>query len=150
AFIAGRVLKQYTHRIEDGARVNAFSPVAIAVMLLIVGSGLAANFAAKNGQAGFNLRISSLGDVGNYVFGNQIPIEDESPQSLAIAPNSRLFLNNMNGDIEVNSAPQPQATARLIKRIRATSEEEAKGIAKSIHLQVTSNGANYQFNINSA
>src|SRR5262249_57549710 len=47
AFIARRLLKQYTHRIEDGARPNAFSPVAIVVMILIVGVGLAANFATR-------------------------------------------------------------------------------------------------------
>src|SRR5262245_17618330 len=40
AFIAGRLLKQYTHRIEDGVRPNAFSPVAIVIMLLIIGVGL--------------------------------------------------------------------------------------------------------------
>ncbi|MGE0133322.1 MAG: DUF4097 family beta strand repeat-containing protein [Blastocatellales bacterium] len=146
AFIAGRVLKQYTHRIEDGARANAFSPGAIVVMLLIVGSGLAASFAIQHGQTGFNLRIGDLG-VGNYVFGNQLSIEDEPPQSFAIAPNSRLFINNANGDVEVNSAPQSQATARLIKRIRATSEEEAGEIAKNIHLQITPNGASHQFNV---
>ncbi|MGH9767597.1 MAG: DUF4097 family beta strand repeat-containing protein [Blastocatellia bacterium] len=150
ALIAGRVLKQYTHRIEDGVRINAFSPGAIVVMLLIVGSGLAANFAAKKGQAGFNLPFGSLGDVGNYVFGNQLSIEDESPQSFAVAPNSRLFINNAHGDIEVNSAPQPQATARLTKRIRAVSEEEAKEIGKNIRLLITSNGVGYQFNITSA
>lgn len=148
AFIAGRVLKQYTHRIEDGARADAFSPGAIAVMLLIVGSGLAANFAVQRGQTGFNLRINGWG-VGDYVFGNQIPIEDEPPQSFAIAPNSRLFINNANGDVEVNSAPQSQATARLVKRIRATSEEEARETAKNIHLQITPNGAGHQFNVTS-
>lgn len=146
ALIVGRVLKQYTHRIEDGARANAFSPGAIAVMLLIVGSGLAANFAIQRGQTGFNLRIGGLG-VGDYVFGNQIPIEDEAPQSFAIAPNARLFINNANGDVEVNSASQSQATARLIKRIRSTSEEEAREIAKNIHLRITPNGAGHQLNI---
>jgi len=147
AFIAGRVVKQYTHRIEDGLRPNAFSPGAIVVMLLIVVSGLAANFAAKNGQTGFNLRLGNLGDVGDYVFGNQFSIEDESPQSFAVAPNSRLYINNVNGDIEVNSAPQPQGAARLVKRIRANSEEEAKEIAKNIRLQIAPNGAGLQFNV---
>ncbi|MGH9935330.1 MAG: hypothetical protein ACREAM_03735, partial [Blastocatellia bacterium] len=150
AFIAGRVVKQYTHRIEDGLRPNAFSPGAIVVMLLIVFSGLAANFAARNGQTGFNLRLGNLGDVGDYVFGNQFSIEDESPQSFAVAPNSRLYINNANGDIEVNSAPQPQAAARLVKRIRANSEEEAKEVAKNIRMQIAHNGAGYQFNITSA
>jgi DUF4097 and DUF4098 domain-containing protein YvlB len=149
AFIAGRLLKQYTHRIEDGVRPNAFSPGAIVVMVLIVGVGLAANFAARSGKGGFNLRLGNFG-VTDYVFGNQHSIEDESPQTFAVTPNSRLFINNANGDIEINSAPQPQATARLIRRIRAASEEDAREIAKNISLQIASNGAGYQFTVASA
>jgi DUF4097 and DUF4098 domain-containing protein YvlB len=149
AFIAGRVLKQYTHRNEDGARSNAFSPGAIVVMVLIICCGLLANFAAKKDQAIFNLKIGNLSDLGNYVLGNRLSVEDESPQSFTVLPNSRLFINNANGDIEVSAAPQPQATARLVKRIRVASDEEAKEIAKNIHLQIDSNGANYQFKINS-
>src|SRR5215475_13087321 len=146
AFVAGRLLKQYTHRIEDGFRPNAFSPAAIAVMLLIAGVGLAANFATQSGRSGLNLRLGNWG-VGDYVFGNQLSIEDESPQFFAVSPNSRLFFNNATGDIEINSAPQPQATARLIKRIRASSEDAAREIGKNIRLQIASNGDSYQFNI---
>ncbi len=149
AYLTGRLLRQYTHRIEDGVRASAFSPGAVVVMLLIVGSGLAANFAAKKGQTGINFRIGDWG-VGNYVFGNQHSIEDESPQSFAIASNTRLYISDANGDIEVNSAPQAQATARLIKHIRAIGAEEATEIAKNIHLQITPNGASHQFNITSS
>src|SRR5215470_15897225 len=87
AFIAGRLLKQYTHRIEDGLCPNTFSPGAIVVMVLIAGAGLAASFAAKNGQGKLNLRLGDLG-VSDYVFGNPISVEDEVPQSFALAPNS--------------------------------------------------------------
>jgi DUF4097 and DUF4098 domain-containing protein YvlB len=146
AFVAGRLLKQYTHRIEDGLRPNTFSRGAIAVIILIVAAGLAASFAVKNGQSGFNLRLGDL-SVGDYVFGDQISVEDEIPQSFALAPNSRLFINNANGDVEINSAPQSQATARLIKRVRAVSDEEARRIAKNISLQIAPNGVGYQFNI---
>src|SRR5262245_14352504 len=77
AFIAGRLLKQYTHRYEDGLRPNAFSPAAIVVMVIIVGAGLAASVAEKNQGNGLNLnlRLGGLG-VGDYVFGDQISIED--------------------------------------------------------------------------
>jgi len=146
AFIAGRLLKQYTHRFEDGLRPNTFSPGAIVVMILIVGAGLAASFVAKNNGAGFNLRFGAL-SVGDYVFGNQIAVEDEMPQSFALAPNSRLLINNANGDVEINSAPQSQATARLIRRVRAASVEEARKVAKNISLQIAPNGVGYQFNV---
>jgi DUF4097 and DUF4098 domain-containing protein YvlB len=146
AFVAGRLLKQYTHRIEDGLRPNTFSPGAIVVMILIVAAGLAASFAAKNGQGEFNLRLGDL-SIGDYVFGDPISVEDEIPQSFALAPNSRLFINNAKGDVEINSAPQSQATARLIRRIRAASEEEARGVAKNISLQIGANGVGYQLNV---
>jgi DUF4097 and DUF4098 domain-containing protein YvlB len=148
AYVAGRLLKQYTHRVEDGLRPNTFSPGAIVVMVLIVGAGLAASFAAKNNGAGLNLnlRFGDMG-VGDHVFGNQISVEDEIPHSFAIALNSRLFINNANGDVEVNSAPQPQATARLIKRVRAADAEEARKVAKNISLQIVPFGAGYQFNV---
>jgi hypothetical protein len=148
SYVAGRLLRQYTHRIEDGLRPNTFSPGAIVVMVLIVGAGLAASFAAKNNGAGLdlNLRFGDVG-VGDYVFGNQISVEDEIPHSFAIALNSRLFINNANGDVEVNSAPQSQATARLIKRVRAADAEEARKVAKNISLQIVPFGAGYQFNV---
>jgi len=146
AFVTGRLLKQYTHRIEDGPRPNAFSPGAIVVMILIVGAGLAANFAAKNGRGELNLRLGDL-SVGDYVFGDPISVEDQVPQSFALAPNARLLINNANGDIEINSAPQSQATARLIRRIRSSSEEEARRVAKNINLQIAPNGVGYQINV---
>jgi DUF4097 and DUF4098 domain-containing protein YvlB len=148
AFIAGRLLKQYTHRYEDGLRPNAFSPGAVVVMVIIAGAGLAASFAEKNQGNGLNLnlRLGGLG-VGDYVFGDQISIEDESPQSFALAPNARIFINNAKGDIEINSAPQLQATARLVRRLRAGSVEEARKIARNINLQIAPNGVGYQLNV---
>src|SRR5262249_58751673 len=67
--------------------------------------------------------------------------------SFALAPNSRLFINSLNGDVEINSAPQSQATARLIRRIRVGSEEEARGVAKNISLQIAPNGVGHQLNV---
>jgi DUF4097 and DUF4098 domain-containing protein YvlB len=151
AYIAGRLLKQYTYRIEDGARPNTFSPGGVVMIILITGAGLAAGFAAKNNGAGFNLnlRLGGMG-VSDYVFGNQISVEDEIPQSFALAPNSRILINNPKGDVEINSAPQSQATARLIRRLRAANAEDANKIAKSINLQISPNGVGYQLNVASS
>ena len=149
AFIAGRVLKQYTHRIGDGVRANAFAPGAVVLMILIVGSGLAASFLAKRGQTGLNLRFGSFSGVGDYIFGDQFPVADE-PQFFALAPNARLIINDAKGDVEIKSAPQPQASAQLIKRLRAASEEAAKEAGKNVHLQIASDGAKAQLSVNSA
>ncbi|MCI0336298.1 MAG: DUF4097 domain-containing protein [Acidobacteria bacterium] len=152
ALVIGRVLRQYTHRLEDGSCPRAFSPGAIVLMLLIASSGLAANYLAKKHQnlAGLNLGISRFGDLGDYVFGNQLAIEDEPPQTFALLPNSRLIINSSTGDIEITAAPQAEASARIIKRIRALKEEEAKKAAQNIHLQISPDGNNFQLNVNAS
>jgi DUF4097 and DUF4098 domain-containing protein YvlB/uncharacterized membrane protein HdeD (DUF308 family) len=146
ALVAGRVMKQSLHRPSDGLRPRAFSPGAIAAMVLIVGSGLAANYFIRSGRQ-INLRLGKFGEVRDFMFGNQLAVEDEPPQSFEIGPDSRLVLNNINGDIEVTAAPQQTATARIIKRIRAVSEEEAREAAKNIHLRIASDGGNHQISI---
>lgn len=150
AYVLGRLLRQYTYRIEDGFRPKAFSVGAIMFMVLIVGAGLAASYSIRrhNGR-GIDLRLNNL-NVGDYVFGNKIPVEDEVPQSFALAPDSRLIINNVNnakGDIEINSAPQPVATAKLIRHIRAADVDTAKSIGKNIILQIVPISVGYQVNI---
>lgn len=50
AFIAGRVLRQYTQRAVDRARPRAFSFGAVVLMILLIGSGLTASFLTKHGH----------------------------------------------------------------------------------------------------
>jgi DUF4097 and DUF4098 domain-containing protein YvlB len=153
AFIIGRILRQYTHRHPDGRRPRAFSPGAIVLMLLIVGGGLTANFLEKNSQYlnGLNLPLGKFGDLRNYVIGSQLIFEDEPPQTFELLPNSRLIIDGSTGDIVVAATPQTQqASARIVKRVRAGSEEEAKQVAQNVHLQVTSDGNNFQIGVNAS
>src|SRR5262249_56219559 len=85
AFIAGRLLRQYTHRIEDGIRPNAFSPAAIVVMILIVGVGLAASFAIRSGHGGFNLRLGNF-CVCDFFFHIQLSTSYQSPHYFYLTP----------------------------------------------------------------
>jgi hypothetical protein len=64
ALIIGRILHQYTHRLEDGPRPTAFSPAAILLMILIAGSGLTANYLAKKAQQmpAMDLGVTNNGD----------------------------------------------------------------------------------------
>lgn len=146
AFIIGRVLRQYTHRIEDGQRTAAFSPSAIALMILIVGGGLTSNYLAKNRQYlnGVEFKLGNLG-----LFSKQFEIQDEQPQVFAISPNSRLLISGWNGDVSIASSAVTQATAKIIKRIRANSQEEANQFAKNLHLQITPAGKDVQFSAKS-
>lgn len=50
AFIAGRVLRQYTQRAVGRARPRAFSLRAVVLMILLIGSGLTASFLTKHGE----------------------------------------------------------------------------------------------------
>jgi FtsH-binding integral membrane protein len=70
ALILGRVLQQYTHRPQDGPRPYAFSPWAIALMLIIIIGGLTANHLAKKSLYvnGLNLSISNLGNLRQSAF----------------------------------------------------------------------------------
>jgi hypothetical protein len=150
AYIIGRVLRQYTYRHSDGRRLRAFSPGAIAMMMLIVGSGLMANYLSKNNHYlnRIDLPLGKFGDLSNYVLGSELTIEDEPPQTFALLSNSRLIINGSTGDIEIAVAPQTQASTRIVKRIRVANEEEAKKVAQNVHLQVLPDGDNFQISVN--
>lgn len=67
AFVAGRVLRQYTHRAADRARPRAFSFGAVALMILLIGSGLTANFLTKNSRYLNHLNAPfKLAERGDY------------------------------------------------------------------------------------
>ncbi len=142
ALIIGRILHQYTHRLEDGPRPAAFSVAAIVLMMFIAGSGLAANYLAKKAQnvSPMNLGAAHIGDLRDYVFGRQVAIEDEPPRTFALAPDSRLIVDGTNGDVEIAAADQAQASVRIIKRIRALGDDEARAFAPNIQLQIYQDG----------
>ncbi len=142
AFIVGRVLRQYTHRPEDGKRVSAFSPGAILVMVLLVGGGLTSNYLAKHRERlhGFEFKIGQLG-----FWGSRFDVEDEPPQQFSIAHDSRLLINDFRGNVEIATLAGSLPTARLIQHIRANNQEEANKAASDIQLQITPAGSNLQF-----
>jgi len=149
ALIAGRVIRQYTHRAEDGPRPRTLGLGTVLLILLIVGGGLAANRASASSQlfSRLRLRLGQFGDVRDYVFGDQQTVDDEPATTFALPPNARLVIGNVYGDVEVRGGSEPFARAKLIKRIRAVTEEDARRAAQNIHLQVTPAGNLYQFSV---
>jgi Putative adhesin/Domain of unknown function (DUF5668) len=139
ALIIGRILHQYTHRLDDGLRPSAFSPAAVILMVLIAGSGLAANYLARKTQP------VNLG-VANFVFGKQLSLEGP-PQLLTLSPDSRLIIDGVPGDVEIEEAQQPQASARIIKKIRALNEEEARNSVENFRLQISPEGDTYRIGV---
>lgn len=149
AFVLGQVLRHYTATDAFGKPVRALGPAAIFGMLLIAGTGLSANFLSKNDQllARVNQRISQIGGLGEYAFGNPIKIEDTSPQIFKLPANARLMFASFNGDIEIRGAATNQATAKLTKFVRAGDESRAQELAKQIHLQLSPSGNTVQFGV---
>ena len=142
AFIVGRVLRQYTYRVEDGKRVPAFSPGAILVMVLLVGGGLASNYLVKHRERlhGFEFKVGQLG-----FWGSRFNIEDAPPQQFSIAQDSHLIISDFRGDVEIATLASSPPMARLIQHIRANNQEEANQAASKIQLQITPVGKNLQF-----
>src|SRR5262249_44529379 len=98
AFVAGRILKQYLHRSSNGViRPRAFAPGAIAGMILIMASGLAANYFARSGRE-INLPLNKFGAVGNFIFGDELSVEDGPPRIFPISSGAQLTFNNIRGD----------------------------------------------------
>lgn len=144
AFIVGRILRQYAHRIEDGKRVSAFSAGAIFVMVLLVGGGLASNYVVKHREQlhGFEFKLGQLGFLGS-----RFDVEDKAPQQFSLAHDSRLLINDFRGDVEISTLAGSAPTARLIHHIRANNQQEADQVASKIQLQIVPAGLNLQFAI---
>lgn len=147
ALILGRLLRQYTHRPEDGPRPQTFSFGAIVLMILLVGGGLTANYLVKNRQylSGIEFKLGGWSRFG--IFGGEFAIEDEPGQEVPLLPGMRVLINNFKGDIEVTAIPQAAPSARLVKHVRANTQEEAAQVAKNLHLQLTAAGNSIQFSV---
>ncbi|MCI0661649.1 MAG: DUF4097 domain-containing protein [Acidobacteria bacterium] len=143
ALVIGRVMRQYLHHIEDGPRPRAFSPGAIVFMLLIIGGGLTANYLAQRSQVINEINVS----VSNYLLSSSHSIADEQPQTIALLPDTQLFITNFRGDVELRATSQSQATAKLLKNIHAADDEAAAQISRNISLQINAAGGKYQISV---
>jgi DUF4097 and DUF4098 domain-containing protein YvlB len=145
AFIAGRVLRQYTHRPEDGQRPRAFTPAAIVLMLLLTGGGLAAHRIARDNQTLARLHLPvSLGDVRD-IFRGAVVSEDQITQNFALVPSARLIFNGLPGDLEVRNGASARAT--LVRKVKGTTEEESKAGLQKIRLQLDTRNHEQSFSV---
>ena len=145
AFVAGRVVLQYTRRPELGRRTRAFGFGPVLVILLIAGGGLAANRLA--GDPLLLARLESQLDHSDDTR-DRVSVADEPAQSFDLVSGARVVITNPLGDVEVRAGAQARAQARLIKRVLAAggpSRDEAAGeIAQKIHLQIEPDGRNWR------
>ncbi len=150
AYIIGRVLRQYTHRSEFDKRPAAFSAGAVAVMVLIAGTGLGANYLGRNQEyiKKLNARIERVAGIRDYLFGNRIEIEDEPARSIDLTGETRLLVDGSTGDVSITASDGKEAMVRLIKRVRTTDEAEGRALAGRIRLSVARDGAAVRVSVN--
>lgn len=147
ALIAGRVIRQYSHRPGDGARPRAFGPGTLAFMLVITGVGLAAYWLNGNHQNLARVRLPFRLTNVRAIFNSDYSIADQTPLRFSLGRNARLHFDGFDGDIEIRRTNVPEASATAVKRIRAASEEEAKAVAAGIRLEVKAEGDGRIFSI---
>lgn len=147
AIVAGRVMRQYAHRPEDGPRPRAFSIGGVIVMVLVSATGLGAYWLGRHSDDLARLRLPfRLNDIRS-ILDSEYSIADSAAQGFLLGANSRLVVDGLEGDVEVHTVPGSSATARIVKRIRASSDEEARIIARRISLDIKSQGDDRTFSI---
>ena len=149
AFIAGRVIRQYTHRLTDGPRPRAFRPAAIVLMLMIAGGGLGAHWLSKNSEALSRMQFPFRSGNVRDIFSSEYSITDDAGLAFSISPVTTLIFSDFNGDIEAHRGNRTEAHAKLVKRIRAADEQEARETAQRIHLEISTQGSERAFRISS-
>ena len=147
AFVAARVIKQYRYQTTGSAAPRAFSPMAIVVMLLIAGMGLGSYWLNKNGQNLSRLRLPFSISSVRGIFNTEFSIADESAKTFLLTAKPRLVFDGFDGDIEIHTGDVRSASARIVRRIRAASEDEAKALAQKINLDIKSQGDSSLFSI---
>ena len=147
AFVAARVIKQYRYQSTGSAAPRAFSPMAIVVMLLIAGTGLGSYWLNKNGQNLSRLRLPfSISNVRG-IFNAEFSIADESSKTFSLTGKPRLVFDGFDGDIDIHTGDVRAPSARIVRRIRAASEDEARALAQKINLDIKPQGDSSFFSI---
>jgi hypothetical protein len=129
-FATSQVIRHYTHRPDYGAAPRLFSPFRVIVLLLIVGSGVAAARLSASG-AGVTLKLpKSVGGLSGSTYTFSDPAVNH-----VVAPGARIAITNKNGDVEVIGGGQG-LRAVLTKRVRAWTEADASETAGLIQLEI--------------
>ncbi len=147
AIVAGRVLRQYTHRPADGPRPRAFSVMAMAIMALVSVTGLGAHWLSRHSENLARLRLPFRLNSVRAIFETEYSIADDSAKAFAMTASSRLVFDGLEGDLDIHTVEGSSAVARIVKRIRASSEEDAQVIAQKITLAIGSQGDQRTFSI---
>jgi uncharacterized membrane protein HdeD (DUF308 family) len=146
AIVAGRVIRQYTYRPELGPRPKAFSIPAIVVMVMVSAIGLGSHWLRGHSESLAHLRLPfRLSDI-RTIFDGEFSLSEE-PKTFSLGANGKLVIEGVEGDLDIHTVTGASPTARIVKRIRAATEEEARDLAQRIAFDIKSNGDDRTFSI---
>ena len=137
-FAAVELVRFYSHKQGEGPPPRIFTFWRVAVVVLIVGSGVLANrVAVTNPSLLSALKLPGLLDgLRDSVVGETYAFTDKPFVADSFRPGAKVVVNNSYGNVKVvGGAPRLRAT--LNKGVRAWSEGDARKIAQQIQLVVS-------------
>ena len=130
------LVRYYSHRHAEGPPPRLFTPLRIAVVLLIVVTGVFANRAANSPSVLSALRLPGfLSGLRDSVVGQVYAFTDQTVVSNDVKPGMTISVNNSYGDVKITGGGSA-VKATLVKGVRGWSQDEARKIADRIKLQV--------------
>jgi DUF4097 and DUF4098 domain-containing protein YvlB len=131
------LVRYYSHRHADGPPPRVFTPLRIAVVLLIVVTGVFANRAANNPSVLSALRLPGfLSGLRDSVVGEAFAFTDQPVVSSDIKPGMTVSINNSYGDVKITGGGSA-VKATLVKGVRGWSQDDARKVADRIKLLVS-------------
>lgn len=139
-FAGVELVRYYSHRHTEGPPPRVFTPMRVAVVLLIVMTGVLANRAANRPSVLSALRLPGfLSGLRDSVVGNAYAFTDQPVIAGNFSPGMTVSVDNSYGNVKISGSGS-SVKATLAKRVRAWSEDDARKIADKIHLTLNQTG----------
>lgn len=147
-FAGVELIRIYSHRHSEGPAPRIFTPLSIAVILLIVLTGVFANRAANKPSVLSALKLPGfLSGLRDSVVGDAYAFTDPTIVTTDIRPDVKVVINNSYGSVRITGGSSA-VRATLVKGVRGWSETEARKIADRIHLVVNQTSDNVSVTTN--
>lgn len=130
------LVRFYSHRHTEGPPPRVFTPMRVAVLLLIVLTGVLANHAASHPSVLSALRLPGfLSGLRDSVVGEAYAFTDQQVVNADIHRGMKVTINNSYGNVKVTGGGSA-FKATLVKGVRGWSQDDARKIADRIRLLV--------------
>jgi DUF4097 and DUF4098 domain-containing protein YvlB/uncharacterized membrane protein HdeD (DUF308 family) len=146
-YAAVELLRFYSHRSTEGPPPRLFTFWKVAVVLLIVTTGVLANRVSNNPSVLSALRLPGfLGGIRDSVVGQEYSFTDPA-FAASTASGIKVVVNNSYGNVKVTGGASG-LRATLTKGVRAWSEDDARKIAEQIRLIVNQTSDGFRISTN--